>query len=73
MTPDQRLTAEQEGNESRSETLPSLGYSENVKRKSNGEPENDQSVFEAAVSWGKEKGKQLGDLHEQVWDSIGRK
>ena len=73
MTSNQRLTAEHEENESHSETLPSLGYRDSVKRNSNGEVGDDQSIFEAAMKWGKEKGRQLGDLHEQVWDSVGRK
>ena len=73
MTPDQRFATEQQKNETQSETVPSLGYNDNASKTSNSGLENDQSVIEAAMKWGKEKGRQLGDLHEQVWDSIGRR
>ncbi len=72
MRPDPRL-ATQEENEKRSERLPPLGYNDNSKQNSVSGSENDRSMFETALKWGKEKGKQLGDLHEQVWDNIGRK
>ena len=73
MTPDQRFAMEQQENETKSETLPSLGYYDNSRKNSNGGGENDRTMFEAAMKWGKDKGKQFGDFHEQIWDTIGRK
>lgn len=73
LTPDQRLGTEQQGTENKSDTLPSLGYNNSSRKKSSGAMDDGESVFDAAMKWGKQKGRQLGDLHEQVWDSIGRK
>ena len=72
MTPDQRFAAEHEG-EKRSGTSPLLGYNDNVRKRADSMLDGDGSVVEAAVKWGKEKGKQLGEFHQTVWDSIGRK
>ena len=79
LTPDQRFATTLQEKENLSDGLPSLGYNDNVRRRANSGLD-DESVWDAAkkwgtdgMKWGKEKGKQLGDLHEQVWDSIGRK
>lgn len=73
MTPDARFATAQQDNESRSVSLPSLGYNDNVRKRANSGMGDDDSVWDAAKKWGKEMGKQLGDLHEQVWDTVGRK
>ena len=73
MTPDQRLVTEQQEIQARSKMLPSLGYSDNSKQQSKGEFADDHSVIEAALEWGKQKGKQLSDMHDKMWDNIGRK
>ena len=74
MTSDQRFATEQQAHEVQPETLPSFGHiSNHSRRKSSGFLEDDKGVLDAAVQWGKQKGEQLGDLHEQMWDSIGRK
>lgn len=80
LTPDQRFDTGLQETENRSDTLPSLGYNDNARRRANSVVNDDESVWDAAkkwgtegMNWGKEKGKQLGDLHEQVWSSIGRK
>ncbi len=80
LTPDQRFATELLEEENRSDSLPSLGYNDTARLRANSVVDDDESVWNAArkwgtegINWGKEKGKQLGDLHEQVWGSIGRK
>ena len=73
MTPDQRFAMEQQDSQTKSEALPTLGYYDNSRKGSSAGAENDSTVFEAAVKWGKDRGKQFGDLHERLWDTIGRK
>lgn len=73
MTPDQRFTREQQQNENRSDSIPSLGYNDNAGGKGTTGYGHDESMWDVDKDWGMKKGKQLGDLHEQVWDSIGRK
>ncbi|KAL6713490.1 hypothetical protein ACLMJK_008955 [Lecanora helva] len=71
MTPDQRRAIEQQENERKSETVPSLGYYDERRKKSISIGDS-EPILEAAIKWGKDKGKQLGDLHEQIWEKIGR-
>lgn len=80
LTPDQRFATELQEKENRSDSLPSLGYNDNARTRANSVVDDDESVWDAAkkwgtegMNWGKEKGKQFGDWHEQVWGSIGRK
>lgn len=80
LTPDQRFATELQEKENRSDGLPSLGYNDNARRRANSIVDDDESVWDAAkkwgtegMKWGREGGKYLGELHEQVWESIGRK
>lgn len=72
MTPDQRFMIEQRETQNGSGIKPSLDYNDNASKKGSVLHEDD-NMWNSAVEWGKEKGKQLGDLHEKVWDSIGGK
>ena len=69
MTPDQRFAVEQE-QENRSETLPSLGYTDSKKGSRSG-LEEDDTVWGAAKKWAKETGEQASKLGEEVWDKFG--
>lgn len=80
LTPDQRFATELQEKEDRSDDLPSLGYTDNARRRANSIADDDESVLDAmkkwgteGMKWGWEGGKYLGELHEQVWESIGRK
>ena len=65
MTPDQRLAAKQQ-QENQSNTLPSLGYTDDSKGPRLG-LEDDETVWGTAKKWAKETGEQAGKL----WDKFG--
>ena len=69
MTPDQRYAAEQQ-QESRPDSLPSLGYIDHPKGPRPG-LEDEGTVWGATKKWVKETGGKASKLGEEVWDKLG--